>query len=196
MHSASIFVLSCTLCLSYFIPTALAQTVAVGGVSYPNRHENAYDDLLAVTGHTTGGKLSPLCGLRSVHHNSYEDRIFKWGYCPILHSSNQPVTSFYPLSMTNYDAQWERICPDNHVLVSVASAHHNSYEDRRFVFGCMRFDRTRKTNCHWEPYYNDYDREIDNACSSGYVFDGVRSTHHNSYEDRIYSFRCCQLVTA
>lgn len=182
-----------SLTLSLLLFATRLQAVSVGAPLLPS-YQNEMDRLLFAIGSSANGHLAPLCGMQSYHSDPYEDRQFKWVSCPILTSANRLASRVSTLPITAFDLSWTRVCPSYQVLVAVAASHSDPHEDREFQFTCMQFAGTKKSNCRWSFYVNDFDRIVDYRCPRSFVLDGIRSYHHNGYEDRRYAFRCCQLV--
>ena len=92
-------------------------------------------------------------------------------------------------ALTPYDDPWTEECASGHSIYRVRSSHSNHHEDRRWSFSC-RYDRKIGSSCQWSGYVNNYDQSILYQCPNG-VIAGLHSKHHNHYEDRRFSFKCC-----
>jgi len=133
--------------------------------------------------------------VESQHHNDYEDRQFKFSSCKIAESTFATKWgSRQILPTTNYDEYWLRECSNDRVMTYVNSWHHNTYEDRQFVFECQAFKYTLTKNCEWSTnWINNFDAYFDFTCPTGKVIAGISSYHDNGPEDRRFKFKCCEL---
>ncbi|XP_064616766.1 hemagglutinin/amebocyte aggregation factor-like [Liolophura sinensis] len=55
-----------------------------------------------------------------------------------------------------------------------------------------RLEVTR--NCQWYNDVNEMDQLLAFRCPTNQVIAGVKSRHDNHHEDRVFGFRCCELV--
>merc|ERR1719506_3254544 len=79
-----------------------------------------------------------IVGLESHHSNNKEDRVFKIRCARVLHDGKEVNT--WVSVWTHWQNKWDEPlnfeCPPGMLLVGIGSQHHNSYEDRRFMFRC------------------------------------------------------------
>ncbi|XP_076462853.1 hemagglutinin/amebocyte aggregation factor-like [Babylonia areolata] len=82
-----------------------------------------------------------LAGMGSYHHNSYEDRRFRFYCCT---EPNTIVHNCTYSGWTNsFDAAVYYLVPDGKILRGMVSYHDNSKEDRRFQFEVCDMSRRR-----------------------------------------------------
>jgi len=79
---------------------------------------------------------SAMIGIKSVHHNHYEDRRFMIRCCDLSNGGEYTIHPYLTDYVNSYDGEMDKTCPNNDVLVGLNSKHHNRYEDRRFRFYC------------------------------------------------------------
>eukprot|EP01084_Bolivina_argentea_P003177 5933_1 len=136
-----------------------------------------------------------VAGMDSVHHNHYEDRLFKWKYCRVPDQILYGATS--TLVETQYDEHFTRSCSNVYgLMVGGKSMHHNFYEDRRWTFYCaddINHKRYTFPNCGWTDWVNGYDAPVNFECPDNGVIRGIESVHNNYYEDRLWKFECCNI---
>jgi len=166
-----------------------SRDVALSGPSFPSSYQNDWDGRLNVR------KSEPLCGVRSEHSNSKQDRRFKIATCSILESDHQSASAEYQLFPTGLNERWQRYCPGNMVMTGMYSVYSGSAEDRVWRFYCREFKNTRVQNCAWDvSYVNQYNGPAAKNCRSGQVLQGVRSVHDDSPQDRRWKYKCCELA--
>jgi len=129
-----------------------------------------------------------LTGVRSQHHNWYEDRQFAFTCERNYRITSSCSWSGYVNSMRKY-FDWQ--CPHGKVMAGVESYHQNGKEDREFNFLCCRV-RGGLSHCGQSGYVNNYDKEV-NYGSGGKFITGWRSKFSWWHKDRKFSFRTCEI---
>lgn len=95
----------------------------------------------------------------------------------------------------NYDGPLNFECKDNEYMASVRSHHDNHHEDRQWQYGCQLLSGSNQIrNCKWYEDVNEMDQLLSFRCPANQVIAGVKSRHDNHHEDRVFGFRCCELV--
>ncbi|XP_052073975.1 millepora cytotoxin-1-like [Mytilus californianus] len=95
--------------------------------------------------------------------------------------------------VNKYDGPVDFSCPHGQAISFIYSVHHNHYEDRRWAFEC-RGTGGQYRNCYWTPHYvNDWDDFFNFECHNYGFITGMKSIHHNHYEDRRFRFKCCSI---
>lgn len=89
-----------------------------------------------------------------------------------------------------HDQRLHVVCSPGAGFYEVSSVHHNHYEDRRWDWRCEGLVYGSHS-CYWSRDVNNYDEAINFRCSHDHFLSGVDSYHHNHYEDRRWSFYCC-----
>ncbi|XP_041913085.1 dermatopontin-like [Alosa sapidissima] len=90
----------------------------------------------------------------------------------------------------SFDSFLYFICPYTASISRISSYHSNSYEDRRFSISCKRTFNSYP-RCQESGWVNNFDAPFSYTCPSNYAMTGMISYHDNRYEDRRFSFRCC-----
>lgn len=136
-----------------------------------------------------------ICGMDSVHSNSYEDRLYQFLLCkPQLSQYATFVPEPQYIEYTYFGDHWSFSCDSDKVLRNVISYHVNSFEDRRFKFQCFKYQNTITTNCEWTDWQNTYDNPVNHfMCPIGKIMHGMESMYNTHNEDRIFKFECCEL---
>lgn len=166
---------------------------------YPSSWQNNYDGVLSYFATDSSGNFAPLCGLKSIHSNSNEDRRFKWAKCPLKNvPSGKSVTVKYLTrgGWTTLDGAYVHSCRESRFLVGIESYHINKNEDRAFKITCARWVDVRRGMCKWTGWLNNYDQAVDYSCEPNKAISGFRSVHHNGYEDRRWELLCCDVEYA
>lgn len=137
--------------------------------------------------------------IKSVHHNHYEDRRFQLvcSRYKVSGTSNYVSRNEYADAWSGYVNEYDRdvnyTCPNGQFLVGIGGIHHNHYEDRRFRFACSSMvingSNAYATSCG-NTGTSDWDQPNHLGNSYG-ALNGVRSQHHNHYEDRRSSASYC-----
>ncbi|XP_011438693.3 hemagglutinin/amebocyte aggregation factor [Magallana gigas] len=93
-----------------------------------------------------------------------------------------------------FDGHFQFVCPVGSYLTNVESFFNSYYNDRKFSFQCnARLDSpVEVSSCFWTDYVNAMDSPIVFQCGSG-VIHGIESYHQDTYEDRRFKFKCCNL---
>jgi len=126
-------------------------------------------------------------GLRSVHDNGREDRLFS----PLLTNiGSTQAHKHWSGWVNNMDAYYLYDCPNNYVLSGFISYHQNHYEDRRWRFQCARFHGLNaRRDAHWPSWQTNWDATFHIGCGHRPVV-GISSYHDNRKEDRRWRIRC------
>ncbi|RUS89575.1 hypothetical protein EGW08_002693 [Elysia chlorotica] len=100
----------------------------------------------------------------------------------------------YSITMTRRLSFHEFSCPDGQSLFFIRSTYSSVRHDRVWDFGCMPApnEAVSKT-CQWTDYGNEFDMRLDFVSPDGWVIAGVSSYNSDTFEDRRYKFRVCQL---
>ena len=142
--------------------------------------------------------LKILSGIGSKHDDGFEDRIFKFKSCWPDNANDRKIDFESDLlpdqTGTDWDATWTLECPSNSVITYLRSEHDDDYEDRKYTMRCNGLFGAMTYFCTWSSYVNSYDAEFWYECPNNKVMAGIRSSHNNDYEDRIYSFKCCTIL--
>ena len=157
-------------------------------------YKNGYDGRLEVTAKLNGidGAFS---GISSIHHNFFEDRLFRFQVS--VPPGNSKKLDSKPTQKNVWDGVQIGVCPDkDYVLTDIKSEHSNEHEDRRFEFECSKFDGMETNYCHATELVNNWDEEFNFSCGSQHVLTGMASFHSNEYEDRLFIFICCRWTKA
>merc|ERR1712159_579941 len=134
----------------------------------------------------TGGNQF-LTGFGGLHHNGYEDRLFKVKVATIGTSQS---ASYWSGWVNNMDASFDFSCRSNYALVGLQSYHNNHYEDRRWKFKCASFRGVSVQHGGLTGYKNNMDQQLYSDCGGNNPIVGLASYHNNGYEDRRWRFRC------
>ena len=120
----------------------------------------------------------------------YEDRQFEFYSCPgMLYCHPRELNRAVPV--TPYDKPWSRECPANYVVNTIKSKNNDYYEDRAWSMYCMDSIGVTTSDCAWSGYVNGYDQDFTYWCPHKGAIVGIRSEHHNYYEDRRFDIKCC-----
>ncbi|XP_075458764.1 hemagglutinin/amebocyte aggregation factor-like [Ascaphus truei] len=92
--------------------------------------------------------------------------------------------------VSDFDKDFQFICPKQQSINSVISTHNNYYEDRLWDFTCKP-TFSQLGSCYWSNYVNCFDEEFSFTCPFGSVISGMASYHRNYEEDRRWMFFCC-----
>jgi len=85
-------------------------------------------------------------------------------------------------------------CPTGFVITGTNSYHANKQEDRRFKYRCSKVEESCTiSDCHHTGYLNLMDRPMDFKVPSKTELSGLWSEHSNSYEDRTWMARICNV---
>ncbi|XP_050397171.1 millepora cytotoxin-1 [Patella vulgata] len=76
----------------------------------------------------SGGAIT---GIRSIHNNYYEDRVFDIKCCDVI---KPPASCLWTKFENSYDGRLDYTIAANRYLNGIYSVHNNHYEDRRFKF--------------------------------------------------------------
>ncbi|XP_041805031.1 zinc metalloproteinase nas-33-like [Chelmon rostratus] len=82
-----------------------------------------------------------------------------------------------------------RKCPPGQVVSSFASFYNKKKKDRLWRISCQAFNSSEE--CHWSPFVNNYQENIDFNCPDNELIAGVSSTHSKRKADRRWKFYCC-----
>jgi hypothetical protein len=143
-----------------------------------------------------------MCGEFSDHNNATEDRRHSFKCCD-LKVDNQIVPR-KSCSWTGIINEYDRLinfeCPRGEVLAGHWSHHDNGTEDRIYNFYCCDYgsssQKMKITNCDFTTtgWANYWDQLVNQTCPGDKVRIGEHSIHDNGTEDRIYRFKCCNVV--
>jgi len=129
-------------------------------------------------------------GMYGVHHNGYEDRLFKVYHKRIGTTQIGGTGSGWTGWVNNMDAQFTYSCPNNMAIVGMQSYHHNGYEDRRWRIRCARFHGITIRKLGWPGWQTQWDRPFALHCPGNQVLVGWSGVHNNGYEDRLFRIQC------
>lgn len=109
------------------------------------------------------------------------------------------LSAFYIVNVAaDWQNEWDKslsvFCPIGNAINGVKSTHSSYYEDRRFEFSCETVFNLKKRfydECGWTGDLNNYEEPFSFTCPPNYVMTGVKSIHHDYYEDRKWDFTCC-----
>jgi prepilin-type N-terminal cleavage/methylation domain-containing protein len=110
-----------------------------------------------------------------------------------------------PVTVTNmvasgyqnwWDADVDYSCPGNKVMCGELNYNNDYHEDRRHAFRCCDMLKDGqplvRSTCSWSGQVNLYDGPLDYTCPGNSMMTGHISHHENGFEDRVYSFQCCE----
>merc|ERR1712054_580104 len=125
-------------------------------------------------------------GLRSWHHNGYEDRKFQ----PLVTTigatqRHRHLTGW----VNNMDGRFDYTCPTNYAIVGFYSYHNNGNEDRRWRFYCASFHGVGFRAGGWPGWQTSWDAFFSLSCGHNPAI-GFSSCHNNHREDRVWRIRC------
>merc|ERR1712168_1026863 len=130
-----------------------------------------------------------LSEITSSHSNHHEDRIFSFKCAKF---SGGFSVNYWSQPANVYDGKMDFQCPNTFAITGTRSNHHNHYEDRIYRFRCSQLATgNKKRHCFWSQK-TCYDDTWTIPHIPGYFITGVRSEHHNHYEDRRFSFQRCR----
>ncbi|KAK3586713.1 hypothetical protein CHS0354_020718 [Potamilus streckersoni] len=95
-----------------------------------------------------------------------------------------------------YDQPFKLECLKNGFMQGIGSIYSNHHKDRMWDYYCCFKDEYSVKNCYTTDQLNKYSEPLKYNIPDGYVLRGFNSSHHNIYEDRIYWFEFCKLITA
>merc|ERR1712046_378023 len=125
-------------------------------------------------------------GLRSFHHNGYEDRRFS----PLLTNiGTTQAHKHWSGWVNNFDRYFAYSCPTNYAMTGFISYHHNHYEDRRWRFQCARFHGLGVRRGGWPGWQTNWDATFHLSCGHRPAV-GFSSYHNNGKEDRRWRMQC------
>merc|ERR1712093_873445 len=175
-----------------------------GKIERTNKHraraERSNKSRLRVSRHWWGGWLNNMdrqihwqanghtfvSGLRSFHHNGYEDRRFS----PLLTNiGSTQAHKHWSGWVNNWDAYFHYDCPNNYVVTGFISYHHNHYEDRRWRFQCAHFRGLSVRRGGWPGWQTGWDATFHIGCGHRPAV-GFSSYHNNHREDRRWRVQC------
>ena len=145
-------------------------------VRYRRSYDNKYDQrLLKVC--DSGNTFSRV---RSVNHNHYRDRIWKWDCRSALNKCHSSKESCHWLKKVNsFKQPLFFMCGQNMYLKGVDSYHNNNQEDRIWSFYCCRSPRYTTRSCYDTGFVNNWDGAMDYRVPAGKAITGVYSYYKN-----------------
>merc|ERR1711988_322748 len=171
-----------------------------GKIERANKHKAALARRIAVRRHTWHGYINNwdhhmnwalsghnyVSGLRSWHHNGYEDRKFQ----PLVTTigatqRHRHLTGW----VNNMDGRFDYTCPTNQAMVGFYSYHNNGNEDRRWRFYCASFHGVGFRPTGWPGWQTSWDAYWSLHCGHDPLI-GLSSYHDNRREDRHWRIRC------
>jgi len=143
------------------------------------------------------GYMEVMVGLESYHNNGNEDRRFKFFCGRVVPRDDAETVLRSFASWSGYLNSWDGVLSytssGNELIVGFQSRHDNGREDRRWKIGTATLGGALCSPGDWSSYVNDYDASVEFLCPAHHALAGVYSKHHNSYEDRVWKFKCCDL---
>merc|ERR1712054_196075 len=171
-----------------------------GKIERANKHKAALARRIAVRRHTWHGYINNwdhhmnwalsghnyVSGLRSWHHNGYEDRKFQ----PLVTTigatqRHRHLTGW----VNNMDGRFDYTCATNYAIVGFYSYHNNGNEDRRWRFYCASFHGVGFRAGGWPGWQTSWDAFFSLSCGHNPAI-GFSSYHNNHREDRVWRIRC------
>jgi len=171
-----------------------------GKIERANKHKAALARRIAVRRHTWHGYINNwdhhmnwalsghnyVSGLRSWHHNGYEDRKFQ----PLVTTigatqRHRHLTGW----VNNMDGRFDYTCATNYAIVGFYSYHNNGNEDRRWRFYCASFHGVGFRPTGWPGWQTSWDAYWSLHCGHDPLI-GLSSYHDNRREDRRWRIRC------
>merc|ERR1711975_91525 len=171
-----------------------------GKIEGANKHKAALARRIAVRRHTWHGYINNwdhhmnwalsghnyVSGLRSWHHNGYEDRKFQ----PLVTTigatqRHRHLTGW----VNNMDGRFDYTCATNYAIVGFYSYHNNGNEDRRWRFYCASFHGVGFRAGGWPGWQTSWDAFFSLSCGHNPAI-GFSSYHNNHREDRVWRIRC------
>merc|ERR1711998_257935 len=129
-------------------------------------------------------------GLRSVHNNGREDRL----YSPLLTRNGANIVARHWSGwLNNWDQYFAYSCPNNYVVSGMISYHHNGAEDRRFRIQCAHFQHLNVRKHGWPGWQTPWDGTFHIGCGHNPAV-GFSSYHDNRKEDRRWRVQCGNFV--
>jgi len=154
-------------------------------------HQNSFDGDL----NFRCGSNEALSGVWSYHHNTHEDRRWKFQCCSV---KGYPLFRERTKVINSWDGKMDFKCGDNEVLIGLKSHHDNRKEDRVWQARCAMlqtgtvvsgiFGGFRSTG-----YVNSFDRKFKYNLGSKYVMTGLYSYHDGRKEDRRFKIYYAKL---
>lgn len=145
---------------------------------------NDYDKVLSAT----CSQNEAVCGLKSQHHNTKEDRIWYFQCCKLTD------VALKDMGLTGYLNDWDGVldfrCQNNEVLTGLYSVHDNLREDRRWAARCAALVSVSdlQLQSEWTAWMNKFDEPLTFTAGSNRMITGFSSVHDNSKEDRRWKF--------
>merc|ERR1711975_181307 len=171
-----------------------------GKIERANKHKAALARRIKVRRHTWHGYINNwdhhmnwalsghnyVSGLRSWHHNGYEDRKFQ----PLVTTigatqRHRHLTGW----VNNMDGRFDYTCATNYAIVGFYSYHNNGNEDRRWRFYCASFHGVGFRAGGWPGWQTSWDAFFSLSCGHNPAI-GFSSYHNNHREDRVWRIRC------
>lgn len=134
-------------------------------------------------------------------YKNLEEKDYYLGVGVEVKNSKEAAVTLSPVTKTEWVNGFDRPvtyeCPENQFLTGVKSRHNNGPEDRIFGYECSEgklFSQTlgRKA-CTEHKNVNKTDQPVKFSCGENKVLISEKSKHHNSPEDRVFSYSCCEL---
>lgn len=101
------------------------------------------------------------------------------------------ITGVKSSACNGYDSYYNFTCSSGHSINHIWGVHSNRHEDRKYCYGCRSNSRSA-SHCYQTGYVNTWDQPVAKLCNPDYYIAGVRSYHHNRYEDRRFDYKCCR----
>ncbi|ESO87269.1 hypothetical protein LOTGIDRAFT_106953 [Lottia gigantea] len=105
------------------------------------------------------------------------------------------ILIFIPLCLAwqnDWDQSLDVYCSYHQSFYRIRSEHDNGKEDRRWQFDC-HYIGPLMGGCTWYNDVNGWDAPVNFYCPNNGAMTGVKSRHDNGKEDRIWSYRCCDM---
>merc|ERR1712142_657278 len=131
--------------------------------------------------------------VRSEHSNWHEDR--QWDIKCLANPGISGACSWDSTYANTWDETFDYKCNFNGVITGILSEHHNWFEDRRFKFKCClpgNLEKAASCNPVSSGYQNKWDQNLFYMVPNGRNLVGIKSTHSNGKEDRLFSFYTCK----
>merc|ERR1711872_274451 len=135
----------------------------------------------------------------SVHNNHKEDRRWHYGCSPDSKGVITDTCAWTRGHVNDWDDPLLYVCPGNGVITGFQSHHRNSKEDRIWKIKCCQLKagiNILLKNCNWEPYANDWDKQMYFRIEGRSAITGAFSVHDNHKEDRRWRFKVCEAESA
>jgi len=133
------------------------------------------------------GSQQALSGIKSIHSNREEDRVWKFRCCDLF-SNVRTGSSRWTYYLNDFDEDVKFYCGESEVLSGLESYHSNRHEDRRWKAKCVALvDDDAEVFLSKTPiltgtknYWNQkFSYRVDNG-----LYSGLYSVHDNRREDR------------